>query len=174
MLLSAVRGRIARVGLRDLINRNPALTAGLLILGIGAIVALTWWQMRDLTPSKPGAYFTVDDGRNYLRDDPERITPFDHKGKQAVRAHVFRGSDGKKFVGYLSRHTPDAAEVIRKVRNRKPTEPPPTPAEMGIAQGGREFKRPGDEEWVPLKDGAAVQKITAVTAPDGSPAVEVE
>jgi hypothetical protein len=159
---------------RDLVNRNPAATAGLLILAIAAVVAATWWQMRQLTPSRPGAYFTIDDGKTYFSDDPERITPFEHKGKQAVRAHVFRGPDGRRFVGYLSRHTPGAADVIRKVRNRKPNDPPPTPAEMGLAQGGREFKRPGAAEWVPLKDGAEVQKITAVTAPDGSPAVEVE
>jgi hypothetical protein len=162
------------LSIRDVINRNPAVTAGVLIAGIAAVIALTVWQMRSLTPSKPGAYYTIDDGKNWFKDDPQRVTPFDYKGKPAVRAHVFRGADGKEFVGYLTRHTPQAAEVIRRVQRRKSTDPPPTPADMGIAQGGREYKRPGDAEWVPLQKGAEVQKITAVTAPDGSPAVEVE
>ena len=146
----------------------------MLIAAIGAIIAATVWQVRSLTPSKPGAYYTIDDGKSWFRDDPQKVTPFEYKGKQAVRAHVFRGPDGKEFVGYLSRLTPRAADVIRKVQQRKPTDPPPTPAEMGVAQGGREYKRPGDAAWVPLEKGAEVQKITTVTGPDGSAAVEVE
>ena len=161
------------MSLREIVNRNPAVTAALLIVAIAGVVALTVWQMRSLPPSKPGAYYTTDDGKNWFADDPQRVTPFDHKGKSAVRAHVFRGADGREFVGYLTRHTPQAAEVIRRVQARKPTDPPPTPAEMGVVLGGREFKRPGDAKWIPQKD-PAVQQITAVTAPDGSPAVEVE
>jgi hypothetical protein len=163
-----------QLSLRDVVNRNPAATAGVLIVAIAGIIAATVWQVRSLTPSKPGAYYTIDDGKNWFKDDPQRITPFEYRGKQAVRAHLFRAADGKEFVGYLTRHTPQAAEVIRKVQARKPTDPPPTPAQMGIAQAGREFKRPGDAEWVPLQKGAAVQQITNITGPDGTPAVEVE
>jgi hypothetical protein len=162
------------LSLRDVVHRNPAATAGVLIVAIAGIIAATVWQVRSLTPSKPGAYYTIDDGKSWFRDDPQRVTPFDYRGQQAVRAHLFRGADGKEFVGYLTRHTAQAAGVIRKVQTRKPTDPLPTPAEMGMAQGGREFKRPGTAEWVPLQQGAAVQKITNITAPDGTPAVEVE
>jgi hypothetical protein len=161
------------VDIRKWMNDHPMLMAsglGVVILGI---VLITWFRIQNLTPSKPRGYYTVDDGANFFSDDPEKVTPFEYKGKQAVRAHVFRGSDGKQFVGYLERVTPEAGAVIKKARNRKPTDPPPTPAEMGVAMSGREFKKPGSKDWVAMNK-PEVRDITTVTGPDGVPAIEVE
>jgi hypothetical protein len=155
-------------------NNHPMVMASGLIVIIAGIGVITWLRIQEFSPSKPNGYYTIDDGANYFSDDPERVTPFDHKGKQAVRAHVFRGPDGKKFVGYLERVTPEAAAVIKRVRNRKPSDPPPTPMDMGVAMSGREFKKPGTKEWVPANKGAEVSKITNVTTPDGTPAIEIE
>src|SRR4051812_16239031 len=61
------------LSVRDFINRNPAATAGVLIVAIAGIIAATVWQVRDLTPSKPGAYYTIDDGKSWFKDDPQKI-----------------------------------------------------------------------------------------------------
>jgi hypothetical protein len=138
------------------------------------LVALIWWQIRGATPDVPKAYYTIDDGVSYFADDPTRVTPFEYRGKQAVRAHVFRGSDGKEFVGYLERSNAAGVAVMKRVRNRKPGDPPITPADIGVAISGREFKKPGGEEWVPSSRGAEVQKITTVSGPDGQPVFEMD
>ena len=35
-------------------------------------------------------YFSDDDGKTYFQDDASKIAPFDHNGKQAVSAYLFR------------------------------------------------------------------------------------
>jgi hypothetical protein len=161
------------LSLRDSLNQRPVLAASLVGMALLALVALIWWQIRGATPAVPRTYYTIDDGVTYFSDDPTRVTPFEYRGKQAVRAHVFRGPDGKEFVGYLERSNPAAVAVMNRVRNRKPNDPPITPADIGVATAGREVKKPGDKDWVPSR-GERAQKITTITAPDGSPAIEVE
>ncbi len=162
------------MSIRNGMNNHPMVTAGALIVIIAGIGAITWLRIQEFSPSKPRNYYTIDDGMNYFSDDPERITPFEYKGKQAVRAHIFLASDGKKFVGYLERATPEAGAVIKRIKNRKPTDPPPTPADMGVAMSGREFKKPGTKDWVAASNGAEVSRVTTVTSKDGTPAIEIE
>src|SRR4051794_33269493 len=168
--------------------------AVLFVVAIAVVVVLEW---RSLTPDKPGAYFSDDDGAHFFADDPRRVTPFDHKGKQAVRAHVLRGADGKLFVGYLERNTPAAGEIMRRVQQRKAGGAPPTPAGKGTGVGGEEYKKPGGAGGGPAggaeaartnartapqgsagggvgAGGRGARRPPAVTAPDGSPVVEVE
>ncbi len=38
-------------------------------------------------------------------DDLDKVVPFDHGGKPAVRAMVFRCKNGKPFVAYLQRYS---------------------------------------------------------------------
>ncbi len=162
------------MSLRDWMNNHPAFTRSLALAAVVAIGVVIWMEMRSFSPDKPGVYYTIDDGASYFSDAPDRVTPFERRGKQAVRAHVFRINDGEPFVGYLERQTPQAGAMIIKMKNRKPGDPTPTPAEIGMVMAGREFKKPGEAAWVPLSKGALVQKITAIAGPDGTQAIEVE
>jgi hypothetical protein len=155
-------------------NNHPMVMVSILGIAIVGIGVVTWLRIQEFTPSKPRGYYTIDDGASYFSDAPDLVTPFEYKGKQAVRAHVFRDPAGKKFVGYLEQNNPQSGAIIKRVKKRKPTDPPPTPAEMGIVLSGKEFKKPGAKDWVPGNKGAEVGAITTVTGPDGVPAIEVE
>ncbi len=149
---------------RDMMNKRPRLSGAIALVGVLAIGILIWFQAKSLAPPKPGAHYSNDDGASYFSDAPDRVTPSDRNGKPAVRPRVSQ-NDGKPFVGYLERQTPQAGALITRVKNRKPGDPSPTPAEMGIVMSGREFKKPGEPSWIPLGKGELVRKITSITAP---------
>jgi hypothetical protein len=58
-----------------------------------------------VTPNK--IYFTDDDGKTWFADDRSKLPPFDHAGKPAVVAHVYKCGD-KTFVAFLERLTAEA------------------------------------------------------------------
>jgi len=88
-------------------NQKLGVRAGLalLIVGLG-IIAIQFFRGGDrgITVSEY-AFYTDDNGKTFFKDDRFKVVPFDHNGKQAYRADVFRCPDGKQFVGLLYRHT---------------------------------------------------------------------
>jgi hypothetical protein len=147
------------MGLREWLNKNQAVATIVVVVLVLAAVALAGYQYlsnrRGISTTLPDAYFTVDDGKTYFAASTANIPPFDHEGKQAVRAYVF-DCGGKRFVGYLERYKPEArqAKLDKKA----------TPATQIY---GRELKRPGDSTWVNSGDQAAVAKVIDVTTPSG-------
>ena len=148
-----------------------------MLLGVGAIALVV--SMRSASgpsASVPQYYYTNDDGKTYFRDSAERITPFDHDGKPAVRAHVFKAKDGHIFVAWMERNTEKAAAVLRRLR---PEGKPPVPASQAdiaaMAQGG-EYRKVADPKWVP-GDGSAMlvsRMLQEIKGQDGLICVELK
>jgi hypothetical protein len=161
--------------LRETINKSKS---GMLVLGVlllaGSTVAIIV-QARNMGP-KGGvgdAYFTVDDGKTFFVGDRLKISPFEHEGKQAVRAHVFE-CGGKRVVGYMSRFTPESIQVLNEAKASRASGKPP--ANIGKLQSlgttGTEMKRPGSEKWILASDPGA-QSMRVFKCPDGKVVSEV-
>ena len=139
------------MGIRETLNENPRITTGITIGIIVVVLLVIVLQMRggDSAPLGGGTggttvYFSDDDGKNYFPDDMKKVPPFDHGGKEAVRAYVFE-CDGKTFVNHLVRYTPDAKKRLEAMGGTI-SSGDPTAAES--IQAGMELKRPGEKEWV--------------------------
>lgn len=150
---------------------NPWLVAALLLF-IAGTGALIWFETRPKLPEgPPRAYYTTDDGKTLFADDAERLPPFDHGGKQAVRAHVFSCDGGKaRFVGYLERLPEEAITTL----HAEGQDPQKMDDDDIAGRFGWAAKRPGDKEWVnSIKDAAAYKRVTNVTCPEGHQVVAV-
>lgn len=179
------------MGLRQKLNENPAIAvAGTVVI---AVVA-AFFGFRLMTSHgfvKPQtAYYTVDDGKTLFADLEELLPPFQHEGKEAVRARVMSCDAGStKFVAYLEKYT-DAYKAARTDYNDKmkaiaakavpqANEKPPTAAELGAARAAAPqapdrmrpdntfVKKPGDTEWV-LETSPKGQKVVNQKCPNGS------
>src|SRR6187549_127395 len=106
---------MATMGLRESMNNHKRATAGVIAVIVLLAVAGLAWQ---LTASSSGAsgmagqlYYTTDDGATTFTAPANLTPPFDHDGKQAVRAIMFSSDGGKtRFVGYLERYSAAAKQ----------------------------------------------------------------
>lgn len=160
--------------IRQFLNRNPAIAIVAVLIVIGIAVWVIWSQADGgntvATPTE--GYFTTDDGKTWFTDDVGRVTPFDKEGKQAVRAYLYKCGDGAPQVAYLERYTAKGKEVVERYRAEQkanPTVPPKSLGELAaLGQGSMEVKKPGDEKWINMRDGAAMA-LTQYRCPDGTP-----
>lgn len=148
------------MGLREKLNQNSRLTIS--VVGVTAMLATAFVVMqvfagRKAFPLKsPEAYFSDDDGKTFFVASDDSVAPFDHNGKQAMRASVFECC-GKRYVGYLERYTADAHKLKVAGKGTRETD-----------MFGREVKKPGESKWVNAHDLAAASKITDVRCPHGA------
>jgi hypothetical protein len=112
-------------------------------------------------------YYTTDDGATTFAAPANLIPPFDHNGKQAVRAVVFSGDGGRTtFVGYLQRYSAAAKQQMEAAKQA------PKPGGKMVMSAPKqnvamiEVKKPGDKNWVDQSSPAGVA-VTRVTAPAG-------
>ena len=153
------------MGIREVIDRNPR--AATAIGGLVAVVAIALVAVqllgnkRGITSTLPDAYFTDDDGKTFFADSPTNVPPFDHNGKTAVSAYVYRAG-GKEFVAYMSRYTPEARKRI--VASKKVT--------AEDERFGRELKKPGAAEWIKATDLKKITALADVKGPNGQTDVE--
>lgn len=135
--------------LRERLNQNPGATAA----GVGVLVLLAV-VVAFITNRPAGGggapapagneFFSVDDGKTWFTDDASKIPPFDHQGKPAYRARVFRCSHGKDFVSHLERYSEaDKKRLEDAIDNEEPGS-----AEFAVAFDALEVKKPGGKEWV--------------------------
>src|SRR5258706_4951353 len=85
-----VTRRIRHVGIRETLNKKPAVVTGVTIAVVVIALIAIFWQSR--TPPVKGvtrAYYTSDDGQSVFEDDLNKPTPFTHDGAPAVQAHMF-------------------------------------------------------------------------------------
>lgn len=157
------------MGIRETLNKNPAITtgvtAGIVVLAIGVIIWQLWGGSAPLASGGTAkAYFSDDDGATYFADATTKVPPFDHNGKQAVRALVFQCGTGQPFVGMLQRYTKEAKAKLEKAQASKPGDIVMEDIEIT----GLEIKKPktGDAAWVKQTDPKA-GAVNRVTCPDG-------
>jgi hypothetical protein len=153
------------MGVRETLNKQPAIvtgaTLGIVVLALLFIIYQLTSSGRPRIPTK--AYFSDDDGASYFSDDINLLAPFDHGGKEAVKANVFKCGD-KTFVGYLERFTPVAQKQITDARSTN------NMGELTAALAiGTQVKAPltGDKGWV-TEGRPAATKLELVSCPDGS------
>jgi hypothetical protein len=158
------------MGIRESINRNPKIAMG---VGAGLIaftVAFVLFEMMDFSgasavPSADEhAFFTVDDGRTWFVGDIKTLAPFEHQGKQAVRAYVYE-CDGQRFAGFLERYTEEGKKARQQVVEAAKTGRPNGRLVYVSSMTGREVKRPGDATWTLANDAQRVESITTVKCP---------
>lgn len=165
------------MGLRESLNKNPAVATGLAIGIVVVAVALMIWSMAGGSGAGGGGagaeakqYYTTDDGKTWFADDYSKLAPFDKDGKQAVVAHVYRDLDNKQeFVAFMSRLTPEGKKIAEE-RARKAAA-----GDFGAIEGAvvpMEYKRPGEAAWVKGNDPRAMAIMNEVKSPKGSTNVE--
>ena len=147
------------MGVRQWLNERPSIAMALMgtlaLIAIGAIVAQVMGSRKRFPSGPPDYYFTVDDGKTYFAASSDNYPPFDYNGQTAVGAYVFE-CNGKRFVGYLERFTPEARALMVAGKGTTDT-----------MRFGRELKRPGDTTWVKSGDPVTENRITDVPSPDG-------
>lgn len=154
------------MSVREAINKKkgPVMGAAVTLL-CGALCFIVWQNKSPGSARIKKAFYSTDDGQTWFADDSDKIFPFDVDGKQAYRVDVYKGSDGKEFVGDIERFSDSAKSKLEELRS----EPNPDPrAIAGLTSSGLEVKKPGDSKWYrrnsPQGDG-----ILAVSSPDGTP-----
>ena len=158
------------MAIREAINSKPQAAAGLAGAAVLVAIGLIFWQAMGDTPGKQRkAYFSIDDGKTYFVDDIDKPYPFDHNGKPAFRAYVYRCGNGDPFVGYLEGYTDSAKARLADLQSK------PADTEnlefliADVKSSGTEAKKPGDDKWAPVGSGRWAA-ILAVKCPDGQPA----
>jgi len=180
------------MGIRETLNEKKGVSTAVAIGFVAIAIALIVWQVTATGgPSGPAQlFFTTDEGQTYFGADASSLPPFDHDGKQAVRAHVYE-CNGKPFVAYVERYKPEAKKALLARAGKAPAEAAPAEAasdEPPQARGmppeaagranyatfqgpslyGRELKRPGEKDWTSSGDFAKAAQIQQVKCPDGS------
>ena len=146
------------MGLRETLNENPRLTTGLTAGMIGVVLLYILWSAfggggtarSDIAGGKGQIFFTDDDGKTWFPDDAKKVPPFQHNGKEAVRAYVYK-CGGKTFVNHMERYTPVGKKKLEAVyASGKPINDPTVMD--SIQATGMEVKSPGDAAWVKATD----------------------
>jgi hypothetical protein len=157
--------------MREKIFQNPrvggAVAGALILLGITSIFLQIRGSSVPVAASK--LFFTVDDGKTWFADSADNVPPFDKDGKQAVRAFVFRCSNGTEFVNHLERFKPEAKHTLENLNTPNPDHKGPAnlAAIQSAYNGGRELKRPGDAKWIDAGNFREAGQIIAVKCPTG-------
>lgn len=160
------------MGIRETLNKNPGITTGVTAAIILIALVFIIWQAGGgggVGAAQAKSFYSVDDGKTFFVDDAEKIPPFEHEGKTAVRAHVYTCDDGKtKQVAYLERYTDQAKKVMEKMRSGEVTDQQIMAMEE-IQMTGILVKAPGtgDKGWVRQIDQAASAIVTP-KCPEGA------
>jgi hypothetical protein len=157
------------LGIRQTLNENPGittgLTAGIIVIALGIII----WQTvatNSVPTSVVQAFYSDDDGATFFVDSNSHIAPFDHHGKQAVRAMVFTCDGNKtKFVGYLQRYSPEYKAKLEAMRKSKDKN---LELMQQAAESGIEVAAPHSSKWMNRNSPEARKMIDSVRCPNGS------
>lgn len=137
------------MGVREKLNDNPGVTSAVTIAIIIIVLIFIFWPSGGIGggASGPGKmFFSDDDGKTWFPDDATKIPPFDHNGKQAVEAVVYK-CDGKTFVNHLKRYTSAGKKKMEEINAKKDAMIDPSVMET-IQSRGVEVKLPGAKDWV--------------------------
>jgi hypothetical protein len=127
-----------KMSVRETLQKKPAaagVAALLLILACAAVIlSETKGQSNYSFAGK--VFYSDDDGKTWFLDDLTKGSPFDHDGKPAYRAMVYRCTDGGDlFVGFLAKFSDhQIAQMAGDPRV--------------LMMGMQEMKKPGELKWV--------------------------
>jgi len=168
------------VTIRETINQKPKLTAiAASVIALTAVFLILWnffaGQGYAQNTYRGKTFFSDDDGKTWFIDDASHLPPFDHDGKTAYRAVLYRCGSGKPFVAYLGKYS-DAqfarmAEMKKEMSERDPGMDP----QRLFATIPMDVKKPGQTEWAAglapkgkTYDDTAYEKVTTVSCPEGA------
>jgi len=157
------------MGLRETINKSKPLGVALACVMVAAAITLIVWTNRK--PERlASAFYTTDDGATYFTDDINKAAPFDHDGKQAVRAYVYN-IDNKPTVAYMERYTEAARPTAESILQKQDGTIQAQAELTNFLQKGNplEVKKPGEAKWVSGNSKEAAQIRSS--AGGGAPAV---
>jgi hypothetical protein len=152
------------MAVRETLRKYPSAVAVVVIALIVACVAVIHSEVKgpvDLSVAGK-TFYSDDDGKTWFLDDPSKGSPFDHNGKQAYRAIVFRCPGGAPFVAFLAKFSDqeiaqDAAAMAHA--------PPGTPSRLsGMALDN--IKKPGESKWS-LNSTLSMSGFPPVNCPSG-------
>jgi hypothetical protein len=165
------------MGVRETLNKQKwvgAAFAAVLILAAGGLVTYTEWPQHHF--SGKTAFYTDDEGQTWFIDSVYKTTPFDHDGKQAVRAVIYSYEHGgKQFCAYLMRDNPsDKKRLDDAVATAAAAGKPPSSVDLFENQGilnNMQIKQLGPgHPWVPIlgPDGSNVTTVGLESHDDGT------
>jgi hypothetical protein len=155
------------VGIRQKLNDNPAITRAAAIALTVLALGYVWYEVHHASGPKyqspTGRYFSDDDGASYFSDSLTLIPPFDHDGKQAVTANVFRCKDAKPFIAFLQRYTAKGIQELKSPQNNGNNS-------ADLERNQSEISPPlaGDKGWVKAGSNAGQALMNNLKCPDGS------
>ena len=137
---------------------GAAVGAALLVVGMIAIWMQTSGGSRVVSPGQ--AFYTTDEGATLFTDSANHLPPFDHDGKEAVRAAVFSCDSGQhRWVQYLLKYSPEALSSAAQMKAAGAQY-----ISLGLVDAL--VKRPGDKAWVRASESSSVM---TPRCPDGQP-----
>lgn len=168
------------MSLRTWINENHLASAIVAIIVIAVALGAVVWQAIPRGGSTGGsgqAAATIDDGLTWFRHDGIKVPPFDYNGKTAFGVLLYE-AEGKKFVGLMTRYSPEAKKAIEDARAAK-AEGKVSAMIEGKAEMAKntslEIKKPGEDKWQLWPTGQMNGRpLPAVVSATGKPASPVE
>jgi hypothetical protein len=161
------------MSIRETLNKRPKLTAsiaGALVMVLLVVVYAQTKPRQIAIQYSSHLFFSDDDGKTFYTDDASNIAPYDHNGKRAVQAMVFRCDDGAPFVGYLVKYSPGTKSALESYSaGQRVTDM----RALATRQQAMLVKKPGGTRWVPMHSDAAapdtgLSSILSVMPPPGA------
>ncbi|HMB96405.1 MAG TPA: hypothetical protein VKK61_10230 [Tepidisphaeraceae bacterium] len=160
------------MGVREAIEKHQKAAGAvgvILVLIAVSVSAYSLWPHSQQPLTK--AYYTDDDGQSWFVDSIDKVPPFDHNGKTAVRVNLYTCDDSKTvFAGYLERCTPAAKKKLESEFNSAISAGKPiSSVSIGpdISTFGTEIKKPGDKTWILRGHYPDSYKVMDVQCPNG-------
>jgi hypothetical protein len=150
-------------------NERPTIKISAAVLVIALAAIAIWSHFRSPEARNSGkTFFSDNDGQTWFLDSDQLIPPFDHNGKQAVAAKVYRCGWSKPFVGFLEKYS-DAQRALVEQSRQSQLNHDATARTPMVLETSMDVKKPGDPNWVRGGSEPAVYlKVTTVVCPDGS------
>lgn len=165
------------MGVRETLNKHKSLgTVLATVFLVGAAGILTYSQWPQHRFAGHTAFYSDDDGQTWFIDSVYKTTPFDHDGKQAVRAVIYSYDHGdKRFCAYLMRHKASDKKLLDDAiaEAAQQGKPPSSVTLFGSQQiqNDMEIKQPGSgHPWVSIlgPEAADVMNATLQEHDDGT------
>ncbi len=134
------------MALREFFSQNPKAVATGTVLVLAACLVVIFSELngggKPRLPIMPDqAFYTTDDGATLFADSLSKVSPIDHNGHQAVRAHVYSCDGGRhRWVQYLEKMTEKEKTIAESPEQSRSHSFDPL------------IKKPGDSKWVHQSD----------------------